>query len=141
MQDVGTGISQILPIIVGVHYLNSCLVCIEQPELHIHPALQAEMGDLFINQIPKTDSRNPFSFVVETHSEHLMLRILRRIRETKENENNTEHPVFPDDIAVHYVVKDDNVTDVIHIPITEEGEFLIPWPHGFFPERARELFS
>jgi energy-coupling factor transporter ATP-binding protein EcfA2 len=141
MQDVGTGISQILPIIVGVHYLNSSLVCIEQPELHIHPALQAEMGDLFLNQIPKTGSRKPFSFVVETHSEHLMLRILRRIRETKDNEKNTEHPVFPDDIAVHYVVKDDNVTDVIHIPITEEGEFLIPWPHGFFPERARELFS
>lgn len=141
LRDIGTGISQILPIIVGSLYLKDALFCIEQPELHIHPAMQAEMVDLFINQIYEKEKRTHSSFVIETHSEYLMLRLLRRIRNTKENEGNIENPIYSDDVAVYYLVKDENVTDAIHIPITEEGEFLLPWPNGFFPERAKELFS
>jgi AAA15 family ATPase/GTPase len=142
MQDVGTGISQILPIIVGSIYLKMKFLCIEQPELHIHPALQAVMADLFIEQCADLERREERpAFVVETHSEHLMLRILRRIRNTKENEGSCEYPIHPNDVAVYYLVKDDNITDAIHIPITEDGEFLLPWPNGFFPERAKELFS
>jgi hypothetical protein len=136
MQDVGTGISQILPILAGVLGLDTYILSIEQPELHIHPAMQAEMGDLFIHSINQ-DGPN---LIIETHSEHIMLRILRRIRETCEGEN-TEFKITPDDIAVYSVINDRQITDAILIPVTEEGEFLIPWPNGFFPERAKELFS
>jgi hypothetical protein len=82
---VGTGISQILPVVVAaVTPLYNCkenmgnLVAIEQPELHIHPAMQVQLGDLFIS------CRNKKDFLIETHSEHLLLRILRRIRESSE---------------------------------------------------------
>jgi AAA15 family ATPase/GTPase len=141
IRDIGTGISQILPIVVGVLHLDKNIICIEQPELHIHPAMQAEMADLFIEQLRSSKTRNSRSFVIETHSEHLMLRILRRIRNTKENEGCANNPIFSDDVAVYYLLKDGNVTDAIHIPITEDGDFLLPWPNGFFPERAKELFS
>lgn len=55
------------------------LIAIEQPELHIHPRLQAAIGDLFVESIQKNGHR----FIIETHSEHLILRLLRRIRETE----------------------------------------------------------
>jgi hypothetical protein len=137
MQDVGTGISQILPIVVGILGLKTYFLSIEQPELHIHPAMQAEMGDLFINSLNNESSPN---LIIETHSEHIMLRILRRIRETKENESN-RFKVHPDDVAVYYVINDRQISDVIPIPITDEGDFAMAWPHGFFPERGKELFS
>jgi predicted ATPase len=116
--------------------LDTYILTIEQPELHVHPAMQAEMGDLFINSL---NQGGPNLFV-ETHSEHIMLRILRRIRETSEDENPA-FKIAPDDIAVYSVINDRQITDAIQIPITEDGEFLFPWPNGFFPERAKELFS
>ena len=48
--------------------------------------------------------------------------------------------VHPDDVALLYVEPGRNGSEMIHIPITENGEFARPWPQGFFPERAKELF-
>jgi predicted ATPase len=75
--DVGVGISQVLPIVVGAVLPGGSVVAIEQPELHIHPAMQVALGDLFIEGATKRG----MSFLIETHSEHLILRLMRRIRE------------------------------------------------------------
>lgn len=73
--DTGFGISQLLPIIVAGFYATSgSMFLVEQPEIHLHPRLQADTGDLLI-EISKAGK----TLIIETHSEHLLLRIQRRI--------------------------------------------------------------
>jgi hypothetical protein len=84
-RDVGIGISQVLPVVVAALEPSAALVAIEQPELHIHPAVQVGLGDLFI----KGAKEHGINFLVETHSEHLILRLLRRIRETTEERSTS----------------------------------------------------
>ena len=144
LRDVGFGISQVLPIVAQAELCEKKTLLIEQPEIHLHPAHQAELGDLFIRSAKKRG--NPFlkrgnTFLLETHSEHLLLRILRRIRETTEDELPDGFPgIRPEDVAVLYVEPGEKGARVIEIPVTEDGEFDRPWPQGFFPERAKELF-
>jgi predicted ATPase len=136
--QVGSGISQIIPVITAAHQVTDGLVAVEQPELHIHPAFQVEIGDLF-TQLEVDPSRRP-TFLIETHSEHLMLRLLRRIRETSDNELKSDmKPVKPSDIAIIYLEAPDNEVVVRRIEIDEDGEFKQRWPKGFFSERRREL--
>lgn len=136
-QDVGIGISQTLPVIIGALHIKEGLLAIEQPELHIHPALQVALGDLFIARIRESQ----VCFLLETHSEHLMLRFLRRIRETDEgNLPPGKDPLRPDQLAVYYVEQGKTGVSAILIRISEDGEFIDHWPKGFFSERAEELF-
>ena len=137
-RDVGIGVSQVLPVLVGAYASKKQIIAIEQPEIHLHPALQADLGDLFIESA-LGEQRN--TFLLETHSEHLILRILRRIRETSEGELPPDvRPIKPGDVAVLYVSPDKDGCKVVEIPINPDGEFAEPWPNGFFPERAKELF-
>ncbi len=137
--DVGFGISQVLPIIVQSILSKEKSICIEQPEIHLHPALQAELGDLFIDSA-LGERKN--TFILETHSEHLILRILRRIRETAYGElEEGLRPIKPEDVQVIYAEPTVNGTILHDLPITLEGDFARKWPDGFFTERAKELFS
>jgi predicted ATPase len=137
-QDIGVGISQILPVVVAA--LNSKadhIVAIEQPELHIHPSVQVRLGDLFITQI----NHKNVTFLLETHSEHLLLRLLRRIRETNENRLPPNSlALTPDKISVIYLEQTIEGMKLTQLRIDETGEFLDRWPKGFFEERAEELF-
>jgi len=138
-QDLGVGISQVVPVIVAALHNKSGLVAIEEPESNIHPKFQVVLADLFITQA----KANPgVLFLVETHSEHLMLRCLRRIRETSEGEVSEDEPSLkPEDIAVHFVEPGDDGPRIHRIRIDEDGEFLDPWPRGFFRERSKELYG
>lgn len=137
-RDVGIGISQVLPVLVSAFASKKKLIAIEQPEIHLHPALQAELGDVFIESALGETSN---TFILETHSEHLILRILRRIRETASGELPEGHlPIKPDDVAVIFAEPTPNGTILKELRITEDGEFADKWPGGFFPERAKELF-
>jgi predicted ATPase len=137
-RDVGLGISQVLPVLVSAYGSRKKMVCIEQPELHLHPKLQADLSDVFVECSLGTQKN---TFILETHSEHLMLRILRRIRETTEGELPPGlAPVRPTDVAVVYADPSSEGTQLIEIPIREDGEFAEKWPKGFFPERSEELF-
>ena len=137
-RDVGIGVSQVLPVLVSAYALENELLAIEQPEIHLHPALQAELGDVFLESALGGDGN---TFIIETHSEHLLLRILRRIRETTDGELPQGVPdVHPEHVAVLYVQPGREDTEVLHIPITPDGEFERAWPNGFFAERAEELF-
>jgi hypothetical protein len=136
-QDVGVGISQLLPVIVAALHTSRGIVAIEQPELHIHPAWQVVLGDLFLSQAKKRD----VIFLLETHSEHLMLRLLRRIRETHEGDIPPGAPeATPDDVAVLFIESREGGAKITPLPINESGDFDEKWPRGFFIERAEELF-
>lgn len=127
LSDVGFGISQILPLVVQSLAAQDQIITIEQPEVHIHPRLQADLGDLMIEAIQKP-RRN--QFIIETHSEHLALRLQRRVREKK---------LSPKDISVVYVSRGPNGATVQPLRLDEEGDFIDAFPGGFFPERLREL--
>lgn len=146
LQDVGVGISQSLPILIESLAQQNQLMLIEQPELHIHPRLQAAIGDVFI-QSALGDNQN--RFLLETHSEHLILRILRRIRETTEGDfsdwpeelkNACPNGIRPEDVAVIYIEPSEDGARITEIPITADGDFSRNWPNGFFTERSKELF-
>ena len=137
LRDVGFGISQVLPIVVQSRLSEKKTLLIEQPEIHLHPAHQAELGDLFIRSAKEQGN----TLLLETHSEHLLLRIMRRMRETstgKLPEGAIE--VRPEDVAVLFVESDGSQSIVREMPLNERGELVKAWPGGFFEEGLRESF-
>jgi len=136
-QDIGVGISQVLPVVVAALYHKTGIVAIEQPELHIHPAFQVALGDLFIERIRQQPD---LIFILETHSEHLMLRFLRRIRETGENEAPKNRKLTPDDLSIYFIEKDEDGITCTPIRVDEDGDFIDRWPKGFFNERVKERY-
>jgi hypothetical protein len=142
--DIGFGFSQLLPIIVGgllsATGVMGATICVEQPEIHLHPRLQAEVADFLIETsslegVEGSDriQQGAVQWIVETHSEALMLRIQRRIRERKFAREN---------ISVLYVQPTvSGESNVIQLRLDEEGDFIDEWPGGFFEEAYREKFS
>lgn len=140
-EDLGTGISQVLPVLVAALGHNKNIVAIEQPELHVHPKFQVQLGELFIHAIKDERIAQDTVFILETHSEYMMLRFLRRLYDTANAELEPDaYPLLPTDIGVYYVNPSENGVEIVRLNLTEEGEFIERWPNGFFPERKRELF-
>lgn len=135
--EVGAGVSQVLPVIVAALQARTGLALVEQPEIHVHPAVQVGLGDLFI-EATTGDSRR--LMLVETHSEHLILRLLRRIRETTEGELPKDAPAFSaEQLSVLYVEAHPEGVRIRRLRVDEQGDFKDRWPHGFFAERREEL--
>lgn len=138
-RDVGVGISQVLPVLVMAYASRHAMLAMEQPEIHLHPGLQAELGDVFIESA--LGSRRNM-LLVETHSEHLLLRIMRRIRET--HEGRLPHgltPITAADVSVLYVEPVERRSIVREMPLTPMGDLAKSWPGGFFEEGLREQFD
>jgi AAA domain len=134
--EVGSGVSQMLPVIVAALHARAGLV--EQPELHVHPAVQVGLGDLFIEAALRDGGRHPM--LVETHSEHLILRILRRIRQTSGGELPQGAPAFsPEQLNVLFVDQGPYGVRIYRLRVDEGGDFRDRWPYGFFAERREEL--
>jgi hypothetical protein len=136
--EVGSGVPQAIPIIVALQDDEASFVVIEQPELHLHPGAQGGMADLLIKG-KRTPGR---ALLIETHSEHITLRLLRRIRETGEGflDDQVERQLRPEELSVVYIEPTPQGPRVTQIGVDEKGEFTSEWPRGFFEERLRELF-
>ena len=261
LSDVGVGVAQIIPVVVGALDGSLRTFAVEQPELHVHPAVQVALGDLFIDSVRKreqdlaefrqklkkekdleinklnklnklienlekskkienTENKEPIeiserriedlkkhvlhvnerteifetldlldlikkliekdsmfiffllpkensmiienpkflefidatkqrdrTMLIETHSEHLLLRLLRRVRETKRRRRaeTTEseqigYELTPEDLSVIYVRSTPAGVKFTPINVTEDGDFDAPWPEGFFEERDSEWY-
>ena len=139
--DVGFGISQILPVIVqGFLSFDNSLTMIEQPEIHLHPKMQADLADLFIdivngtpvkNSLFKKQSSIPNKYLlIETHSEYLLRRLRRRISEGKISAN---------DVAIYFIEppKDKNSSAKIQEKeVFEDGSF--EWPQDFYADELKK---
>lgn len=135
--DIGVGISEVVPVLVAALDTRDGILAIEQPELHLHPAMQAELGDLFIESALGT---NDNQFLIETHSEHIILRILKRIRETSGNKNSLTPAITPEDLSLLFVSGDTNGTNVLSLRVDKRGRIVDRIPGGFFEEGFAELF-
>lgn len=124
---VGFGVGQLLPVIAQCLLLEGGVVIVEQPEVHLHPRLQSAVADLFV----ETAASGRGQLLIETHSEHLLLRLLRRVR---------EGALAPQDLAVLYVdLHDDGAAFVRRLEVADDGELIDGWPGGFFDERLADV--
>ncbi|HBH53141.1 MAG TPA: hypothetical protein DDY91_14730 [Planctomycetaceae bacterium] len=137
LHDLGIGIAQLLPFVVAALDSKGGMIAVEQPELHVHPRIQAELGDLFIESVKTKKQR----FLIETHSEHLILRLQRRIREATASRASNATALSSEDLVVYYLGREAGATVVRRIDVDRDGEFVQPWPDDFFDIDFYERFS
>ncbi len=124
LYDMGFGTTHVLPIIIeSLISDRDPLLIIEEPAAHLHPKAQSTLGDLFI-EIANEDK----TIIVETHSEHLIRRIQRRIAENK---------ISKDDVIFYYVSIGKEGSKLQELKIDEDG-FIENIPEGFFDENYEE---
>ncbi len=129
LSGVGYGVSQLLPVIDACAHATQRVISIEEPELHLHPRLQARLANLFAFSVLRRGNQ----VIVETHSESLLLRVRRLVRSGK---------LLPDEVAVLYVdnTHEDGVS-VSRLRLGHQGEFLDPWPTGFFDDSLADILG
>lgn len=143
VQDVGTGISQVVPLIVALCLRENKAVLFEQPELHLNPLTQLGLADLLIETCVEPRPHETQA-IIETHSECLIHRLKRRIREsTKDREcGQTNAELNPYHIAIYYFrTMEHGQVIVDKINLDDQGEFIEPWPDDFFDLDFNERFA
>ena len=126
--DMGYGLGQFLPVLVLCHYApEGSTLILEQPGIHLHPKVQSQLADLLIEVV--TD-RN-LQVLVESHSEHLLNRLQRRIAEEKINVDKT---------ALYFCQNDEGVSNIDRLKMDEFGN-ITNWPENFFGDEMGDLFA
>ncbi|MFT4925062.1 MAG: putative ATPase [Phenylobacterium sp.] len=124
--DVGFGVSQIFPILLeGLRMKKNGTLILEQPEIHLHPALQMQMADYFISL-----ALSQKNVLVETHSDHVVNRLVRRIVE--DGEHNLSEMV-----AIYFVSSGEDGSTIEEVKI-DSNKGIVNWPQGFFDQTASE---
>ncbi len=134
LPDVGFGISQVLPVVVESFYVAPhSTVIIEQPELHLHPKVQAELADLFIEAIQSRENGadRAIQFIIESHSEHFLQRLQRRIAEGE---------LMPEDVAIYFCEAGTDGSTLRELRVNLLGE-IDGWPENFFGDPMADLFA
>lgn len=126
LTDVGFGVSQVLPALVLLYYVpEGSTVILEQPEIHLHPAVQSGLADVLLN----VASVRNVQILVESHSEHLMRRLQRRV---------AEEWVSSSDVKLYFVSSQGGPAQVSDLQLNEWGE-IENWPDEFFGDEMGEI--
>ena len=126
LTDVGFGVSQVLPVLVLLYYVpEGSTVLMEQPEIHLHPAVQSGLADVMLNV---ATVRN-VQIVVESHSEYLMRRLQRRV---------AEESASAEDVKLYFVSSKPGEAQVSDLLLNEWGE-IENWPDKFFGDEMGEI--
>lgn len=132
LTDVGFGVSQVLPVIVQCFYAPAdSTVLMEQPEIHLHPGVQASLADLFIAAIRAREGgtlRN-VQLVVESHSEHFLRRLQRRVAESELDDG---------DVALYFCSWQDDRAQIEKLALDEYGD-IANWPPDFFGDELGDV--
>ncbi|MFA4917541.1 MAG: DUF3696 domain-containing protein, partial [Syntrophales bacterium] len=132
ISDVGVGVSQVLPALVGAFYCPpGSTVWMEQPEIHLHPQVQSELADVFISAIKaheKGHIRN-VQMIIESHSEHFLNRLQRRIAEGK---------ITPDQVAIYFCKRSAKGAELEPLSLNLYGD-IENWPENFFGDEMAEM--
>jgi hypothetical protein len=122
---LGFGFSQILPIVVAT-FSDMNMLIFEAPEIHLNPNLHGDLTDLFIE-----GANNGKQILVETHSEHIIYRIQRRV---------ADGTIAPEDVAIYYVSRGQDGSTARRLTLTTEGE-VPDWPDGFFEAEMEDIYE
>jgi predicted ATPase len=124
--DVGFGVSQILPVLVLCYYApEHSTIILEQPEIHLHPKVQADLADVFIDVVKERNVQ----IILESHSEHLLRRLQRRIAEEQIDAKMT---------ALYFCRIEDGISKAERLDVDDYGN-IRNWPQGFFGDEMEEL--
>lgn len=126
LMHVGVGVSQVLPILVmSLMAEPSSVLIFEQPEIHLHPRVQARLGD-FLLSLAMLGKQ----CIVETHSEYLINRLRWRAAVDKENK-------VSDRMGIYFVEKHEGRSEYRKIEVNEYGA-IVDWPEGFFDQSQED---
>jgi predicted ATPase len=134
LTDVGFGVSQVLPVIVECFYVpKRSIVIFEQPEIHLHPRVQADLADLFVDAICAREDSGPrdCQFIIESHSEHFLRRLQRRIAE---KELSKEHA------ALYFIDTQGGSARIQELDLDLFGN-IANWPEGFFGDEMADAVA
>jgi energy-coupling factor transporter ATP-binding protein EcfA2 len=138
-EDVGSGLSQILPILKAIFANSYGALYVEQPELHLHPKMQSDFMDIFIDEFTREENHRENQFIIETHSESMLLRLQKRIR---------EGVLSPEDVCILFTdVSQESAEDsvisrfntVSEIKLDHLGDVIDPLPISFVNLRIEDL--
>ncbi|RKU26578.1 hypothetical protein C6497_13500 [Candidatus Poribacteria bacterium] len=129
LADIGYGVAQFIPVLVLCYYvpIGSTLI-LEEPGTHLHPKAQADIADLLIEVI---NERN-LQILVESHSEHLLTRLQRRIAEKQIPEKN---------VALYFCRNNDSASTIEKLDIDEASGDIKNWPENFFGDVMGDMFA
>jgi len=128
LTDVGFGVSQVLPALVLLYYVpEGSTVLMEQPEIHLHPSVQSKLADVMLT-VAKT--RN-VQIIVESHSEHLMRRLQRRVAEA-------DRGLSSEDVKLYFVSAREGTARAHDLALNEWGD-IENWPRHFFGDEMGEI--
>ena len=130
--DVGFGVSQVLPALVQAFYCPPySTVWMEQPEIHLHPQVQAELADVCISATQAREKGKPrnVQLIVESHSEHFLNRLQRRVAEGN---------VAPEDVAVYFCRRAGEAAELEPLRLNMFGE-IENWPDNFFGDEMADI--
>jgi predicted ATPase len=130
--DVGFGISQVLPVLTQSYYAppNSTIL-LEQPELHLHPSVQKGLADFFITAAFARENGVPRNtqFLIESHSEHFLRRLQRRIAEER---------LHPRDVALYFCETTAEGSAIRELDVDLFGD-IRDWPRDFFGDPVDDI--
>ena len=128
LTDVGFGVSQVLPVLILCYYApEGSILILEQPEAHLHPKVQSDLADVLIDVMK---NRN-VQIILESHSEHLLLRLMRRI---------AEEDISADQTALYFCQINDGTSEIERLNMDEYGN-IRNWPQDFFGDSTGELIK
>ncbi len=128
LTDVGFGVSQVLPVVTLLQYVpEGATVILEQPEIHLHPLAQANLADVIINAA----IHRGVQVVVESHSEHLLLRLQRRV---------AEESVSVDDIKLYFCTTTKGISKLEPLTLDIFGQ-IANWPQHFMGDAFGETYA
>jgi predicted ATPase len=124
--DVGFGVSQILPVITLCYYVpEGSTIILEQPEIHLHPKVQAGLADVFVEVV----KQRRIQIILESHSEHLLRRLQVRMAEDK---------IGKDDASLYFCAVDGGRSKLIELDLDIFGN-IRNWPKDFFGDEMGEI--
>lgn len=124
--DIGFGVSQVLPVLVLCYYApRGATILLEQPELHLHPSVQSKLADVLIDAA----KHRGVQIIVESHSEHLLKRLQRRV---------AEEWLSPDDVTLYFCEQDGAESELCRLDLDEYGN-IRNWPADFFGDEFGEM--
>lgn len=139
LSDVGIGVSQVLPVLVLLYYIpEGSVVLLEQPETRLHPAVQSRLADFFLC----VAKQRRLQIVVESHSQHMLQRLQRRVAEGKVavpgNGSISPFEISSDDVRLYSSSVSRGAGRLEDLRLNEWGE-IENWPDGFFGDEMEEI--